>query len=300
MKRCHLGVAALILSIFGLCVQGASFKWAGMRNPCKISAEDGLNEKQLGRKIGKFMTLADENEWANAILNVSGRFLDAKPWVTWAVGDLKDATALPVDVHEKYLAHMDKLGVEVYIEIWPSGKPVPELIDTWLGKLKHHRCVAGLSVDMEYHRGRVSDELAKLWDEKVKSHNPNYRLMLKHWDAAYMPPTYRGKGDLIFVNDSSEASIDALNTEFAAWAKQFAPSAVAFQIGYPADEDGMDGSKDKGWWKLNDPIKDWGEALLAKIDTKDQEIGLIWVCAKSAKTYNTKWDLTRPAAMLKP
>lgn len=129
----------------------------------------------------------------------------------------------------------------------------------------------------------------------MKSHNPAYRMFFKHWEANRMPPTYRGKGDIIFINMSSEATVEALNQEFAEWANQFAPNPVAFQIGYPSDEDGMDGDKDKGWFKLKDPIKDWGDALIAGIKDEKQEVGLLWVTVKSGKTYNAKWDLTKGA-----
>jgi hypothetical protein len=112
-----------------------------------------------------------------------------------------------------------------------------------------------------------------------------------------MPPTYRGAGDMIFINTSSEATPESLNAEFAEWARRFAPSAVAFQIGYPADEDGMDGDKTKGWRKFDDPIHDWGQALLKEIGDTDQQIGLLWVCAKSGKTYNADWDLTKGAKL---
>src|SRR5688500_1037541 len=131
-----------------------------MRNPCKVSAEDGVNEKQLSRKIGKFITLANEDEWAHAIFNVNNRFPNSRPWVTWAVGDLKDATPLPDDVHEAYLAHMDLLGVEVFLEVWPSGKDVNALIDMYLTKYKHHPSVVGFGVDLEYAK-RVDDATAK-------------------------------------------------------------------------------------------------------------------------------------------
>ena len=275
----------------------ATYKWTGMRNPCKLSAQDGLNEKQLSRKIGAFITLNSADEWTQAIFNVNNRFPGSKPWVTWAVGNLKGATALSDEVHEAYLTHMDKLGVEVYLEVWPSGADVEQLIDSHLAKYKHHPSVAGFGVDLEYFKGRATDGLAKSWDERIKAHNPKYRLFLKHWELKHMPPTYRGgtSKDLIFINMSSEASIDTLNKEFAEWASHFAPAAVAFQIGYPSDEDGLDGSNKTGWWTLKDPIKDWGDALLAKITTENQEIGLLWVCAKSGKSYNTAWDLTKGA-----
>lgn len=126
-----------------------SYTWTGMRAPCKVSAEDGLNEKQLGKKIGKFVPLASKDEWANAIFNVNNRFPGSKPWVTWAVGELKDAKPeLTEQQHDEYLTAMDELGVEVYLELWPTGATaadVPNLIDAWLGKFKHHRSVKGLA-----------------------------------------------------------------------------------------------------------------------------------------------------------
>jgi hypothetical protein len=276
-------ILAILLSI--LTTHAANYKWSGMRAPCKMSAEDGLNEKQLSKKIGSFIPLAGNDQWANAVFNVNNRFPGSRPWVTWAVGDLKGAHKLTDDEHEAYLAHMDLLGVDVFLEVWPSGKDVPELIDTYLAKYKQHSSVAGFCIDLEFHK-KVDDETAKAWDDKIKSHNKNYRLMLKHWEASFMPKTYRG-----------EASIEALNKEFAEWASHFAPAAVAFQIGYPTEEDGMDGKAVTGWWKMNDPIKEWGDALLAGIKTENQEIGLLWTTVKSGKTYNVKFDLTKGAKL---
>jgi hypothetical protein len=301
MKFCMLLGSALFWFItVATTIHAAEFKWTGMRNPCKQSAEDGLTDKQLGRKIGKFITLDNKEQWAQTIFNVNNRFPNSRPWATWAVGNLKGATALSDEMHEEYLTSMDQLGVQIYLEVWPSGADVLQLIDTWLTKMKHHRCVAGFGVDLEYFKPPVDDATAKAWDERIKSFNPNYRLFLKHWDESHMPPTYRGKGDLIFINTSSEASMEALDTEFAQWADHFAPSAVAFQIGYPADEDGMDGKNTAGWSTLKDPIKDWGDDLIKRIKSPTQEVGLLWVCARSGKTYNAKWDLTHGATVRSP
>jgi hypothetical protein len=154
--------------------------------------------------------------------------------------------------------------------------------------------VKGLGVDLEYYK-RVDDESARLWEEKVKSHNPRYRLFLKHWELNFMPPNHRG--DILFINTSSEASVETLNTEYVQWAGHFAPAACAFQIGYPADEDGMDGRNTGGWWRLQDPIMNWGDALLSKINNPQQEIGLLWVCVKSGKSYNANWDMTAGATL---
>jgi hypothetical protein len=277
----------------------ADFTWTGMRNPCKLSAEDGLNEKQLAKKIGTFILQRNPEDWAQAIFNVNNRFPGSKPWVTWGVGKVRDAEEMSDADHQKCLSEMDRLGVDVFVEIAPEkSDDVLAILEKWNGKFKQHPSIKGFSVDLEFFRP-ATDEMAQAWDEKIKSLNPNYRLMLKHWEDRFMPPKYRGKGDLIYTNTSSEASIDALNSGFAKWAQRFYPSAVAFQIGYPADEDGLDGTAKTGWWKLKDPIKDWGTSLLAGMKNPDQQIGLLWVCAKSGKTYNATWDITRGAKVPK-
>ncbi len=272
-----------------------TFKWSGMRNPCKASAEDGVTD--LGTKIGKFILLQND-EWAHAVFNVNNRFQGSSPWATMAVGPVPEATTPPPEAQEEFLAYMDELGVHIFLEIYPrKTSDVPVEIDAWLARFKRHKCVKGLGVDLEYYK-RVDDAAAQAWNEKIKLHNPDYRMFLKHWELSYMPPSYRG--DIVFINTSSEASLEALNAEFAQWAAHFAPSACAFQIGYPADEDAMDGRNNGGWWRLQDPIKNWGDSLLARINSPAQEIGLLWVCAKSGKSYNANWDLTQGATLTVP
>jgi hypothetical protein len=278
----------------------AEFRWTGMRNPCKQSAEDGLDSSQLGRKIGAFVALADQHAWAQAIFNVQNRFPQSTPWVTWSVGQVRDSESLTDEQHEAYLSHMDALGVAVFLELAPNrDDDVATILSAWLDKLKHHPCIQGAGVDLEFFR-RLDDDTAREWDELVKAAGADYRLFLKHWDESFMPSAYRGAGDLIFINTSSEATVEALNEEFAAWARRFAPSAVAFQVGYPSDEDGMDGDNAQGWWRLDDPIRNWGASLLSAIGDTDQEIGFLWVTVKSGKTYNAHWDLTHGAIVPEP
>ncbi|NML23871.1 hypothetical protein HHL16_23525 [Pseudoflavitalea sp. G-6-1-2] len=284
----------------------AAFKWAGAWQPCRKSAGDGITK--LDTKIGQFITLPKEG-MANVIFNVKNKFPGARAWATWAVGDLSKATpayaGIPDITHEAYLHYMDKLGVQIYLEIFPFkanakknivATDITATIDTWLGKFKHHRCVVGMSIELEYF-GKATDSAVAVWDAKIKSHKRSYRLALRHYNPDHMPPTYRGRGDLIFISDASEGNIEELNKGFAAWANRFSPTAVAFQLGYPADEDGMNGSADLGWWKLTDPVKDWGQSILPLIKNPKQELGYIWVTAQSGKTYNGEWDLTRGAKL---
>lgn len=284
----------------------ASFKWAGAWQPTRKSSGDGVTK--LDVKIGQFITLPKES-LANVIFNVQNKFPGSAPWATWAVGDLSRITpsypGIPDATQESWLYYMDRLGVRVFLEIFPfranpkkgiTATDIPAEMESWLKKFKHHRSVVGMSIELEYF-GKATDSAVAVWDAKLKSVKSSYRLALRHYHADHMPPTYRGRGDLIFINDASEGKLEELNKNFAEWANRFAPTACAFQLGYPADEDGMNGSAEQGWWRLSDPVKDWGEAILPLINNPKQELGFIWVTARSGKSYNTNWDLTKGAKL---
>ncbi|RAW01651.1 hypothetical protein [Pseudochryseolinea flava] len=278
-----------------------TYRWTGAWMPMRISAADGVTA--LDTKIGHFTHLDKKQSYLNAVSNIHKKFPTSQPWVTWTVSDL--ARAIPVGQnlsdaqHDQYLSAMDEHKVAVFLEVFPikgdkanSAVDAVAEIDKWLRKLKHHTSIVGVGVELEYF-GKATDSLAAVWDRRIKQHNPKYRMFLRHYSKDFMPPTYRGAGDLIFVCDASEASIADLNNGFANWANHFAPTACAFQIGYPADEDGMDGSNKTGWWRLKDPVRDWGSAILPLIKDEKQELGLIWVTAKSGKSYHKDWDLTK-------
>lgn len=280
-----------------------AYTWTGAWIPTRVSAGDGITE--LDTKIGRFITLPDRKSHLNLINNISKRFPGSKPWTTWTVGDLSHAIPtgrnLTDEQHEEYLSFLDQQHVAVFLEIFPfkanskQGTPAVDAkteIDKWLAKFKHHKCIIGVGIELEYF-GKATDSLAAVWDKTIKMHNPKYRMFLRHYSQDFMPKSYRGNGDLIFICDASEGNISDLNKGFATWANNFSPTACAFQIGYPADEDGMNGSKELGWWRLKDPIKDWGDQILPLIKNENQELGLIWVTAKSGKSYNSQWDLTK-------
>lgn len=269
----------------------------------RTSAGDGITE--LDDKIGRFTHFPQKDSYLKAVNNIHNRFPQSTPWVTWTVGDLSRAipagTNLSDEQHEAYLTLMDQQNITVFLEIFPypedkkKGLPAVDAsaeIDKWLTKFKHHKSIAGVGIELEYS-GKASDALAKAWDQKIKKHNPKYRMFLRHYSTEFMPPTYRGSGDLIFICDASEATVDELTKGFANWANHFAPTACAFQIGYPADEDGMNGSNELGWWKLQDPIKEWGDKILSALGNGNQDVGLLWVTATSGKSYNKQWDITR-------
>ncbi len=272
------------------------FAFSGAWQPSRVSGPDGVTD--LDVKIGRFVNLPPD-ELSRVIFNVNGKFPGSKAIAFWAVGDMTGLIpaheGLSEAQHENYLRLMDSLGVAVFPEIFPSkekGTDIIREIDYWLGRFGHHPSVAGFGIDLEYFE-KATDERAKAWDQHIKKYNSRYRLFLRHYSPDYMPPTYRGKGDIIFVDSASEAELEVLNDVFKSWADRFAPATCIFQIGYPADEDNMAGSNAGGWWKLQDPIKDWGNMILATVYHPGQELGLVWVTARSGKSYHQSWDLTR-------
>jgi hypothetical protein len=233
--------------------------------------------------------------WTSALRRMAGYFPGSTPLAIWLVGEADfhstgmklgfphpgdgvDYGPLVVfgeeDQHEPYLAHFDTQGVKVYLQIEPGFADVPTLIDLVLARYRHHPSVAGLGVDVEWYqnarlRGRnapAGDALVRAWEARVKSHDPSYRLFVKHYDKSHLPPAYRG--DVIFVNDSCRhRGYRSFLREMAAFAEHFHPSPVMFQIGYPSD---------RRWWRSRPrPIpKTLGRALAERVR---QDAGIVWV-----------------------
>lgn len=295
-----IGTSAFVISVTNQQKSSRKqYKWTGTWHFTRTSSGDGITALDI--KIGKNVLLTTNEAYAQSIYHVNNKFPGSTAWTTLAVGELSGliptARSMPAAEQEAYLSYMDKMQVRIFIELFPfKNQDVTGDIAIWLDKFKHHPSVAGVGIELEYF-GKATDSLAKTWDEKIKSYNPAYRLFLRHYDPSHMPPNYRGKGDLIFVDDASEGAREDLNKGFADWANHFAPTACAFQIGYPADEDGMNGNNTLGWWKLQDPVKDWGNEILPLVTSPNQELGLIWVTVRSGKTYHQQWDLTKGAKL---
>jgi hypothetical protein len=233
----------------------------------------------------------DADAWVTAMQTMSSYFEGSTPCAIWIVGQLSKGGDCrlffpsqgksyehirfnEVDKHEAFLEYFDKAGVKVFLQVEPGNADISILLDLVLERYGHHSCVIGFGVDVEWNRESekpgwgmpVSDDEAEVWEQKIKSYNPVYKLFLKHWDREWMPPTYRG--DIIFISDSQELDgLDAMVNEFADyWAKYFKPNPVYFQIGYRSDRE---------WWKnLETPPKALGEAIVSKVE---QETGIFWV-----------------------
>ncbi len=233
--------------------------------------------------------------WGKALKTMSGYFPGSTPVGIWIVGRLHGASTgislefphpgdgtdygplynfAEADKHEPYLSFFDANGIKVFLQIEPGFADVERCIDLVLRQYKHHPCVLGWGIDVEWFRNArtgtdnavATDDLVKAWDARVKSYNPKYRIFVKHFRTADLPPTYRG--DVVFVDDSQQfTDLDGFLKEFKEFADFFYPNTVIYQIGYRADK--------KWWGTLEAPIpKTLGEKLAA--GTR-QECGIVWV-----------------------
>jgi hypothetical protein len=233
--------------------------------------------------------------WTGALKTLAGYFPGSTPVGIWIVGRLdgrttgvnmefprpKDGvdygplfTFAEADKHEPFLKQFDANGIKVFLQVEPGFADVGKCIDAILNQYKHHPSVIGWGIDIEWFQnaktdapnGKATDALAKAWEARVKSHNPNYRLFVKHFRAGDLPPSYRG--DVVFVDDSQQfKSVESFVDEFKEFAEFFYPATVMYQIGYRAD---------RVWWgNLEAPIpKTLGERLAA--GTR-QQCGIVWV-----------------------
>jgi hypothetical protein len=233
----------------------------------------------------------EPEKWHFSIEKMSSYFEESSPCGIWIVGVVKNQTACLLefpgdgeehenvifsdfDKHESYLDHFDQSGIKVFLQVEPASAEVPVLIDLVLRRYKHHQCVIGFGIDVEWHRevdhpgwgAKVTDEQTESWELQVKSHNEEYRLFLKHWDRDWMPRRYRG--DIVFVSDSQIfQNFGEMRDEFVDyWAAYFAPNTVFFQIGYPSD---------RTWWQnMENPPSEMGKAIAERIS---QSCGIFWV-----------------------
>ncbi|OGU35406.1 MAG: hypothetical protein A2068_01435 [Ignavibacteria bacterium GWB2_35_6b] len=259
-----------------------------------FSQAKDTNIKYAGARSSNYgiKPFPSKEEWKSALYSMHEKFEGSIPTAIWIVGvmrgsenmylefpsdgkEVKNVIFAEEDKHEPYLKYFDENGIKVFLQVESANADMLEVIDLVLNRYKHHPCVIGFGVDVEWYRVKdnpetgmkISDEVAEQWEKKVKEHNPDYKIFLKHWDYLWMPPKYRG--DIVFVDDSQMLeSFDAMVAEFKnTWAANFFPNTVIFQIGYKAD---------KPWWQnFQDPPKYMGEKIAEAI--KGHECGIIWV-----------------------
>jgi hypothetical protein len=227
--------------------------------------------------------------WAGVGKLMAAKFSNTTPAAIWIVslylsegvtqvyfpspgGRYENIEFITKDHSELYLTRFDKERFKVWLQVEPGAASVDTLIHLVLNRYRHHPCIAGFGIDVEWYLAnqytngkKVTNQEALRWEQKVKAVNPKYTFFLKHFATAWMPPSYRGQ--ILFVDDSQIFSgMNSLVAEFKQWGAKFNPNKVAFQIGYEADQ---------SWWSpISDPAKTIGDALFARIPNC---YGVFWV-----------------------
>ena len=178
------------------------------------------------------------------------------------------------DFYEAYLDAFDEAGYEVWLQVEPGEADLVELATEVMNHYKHHSCVKGFGIDVEWHKTegtngygvKLDNETAASVLEAVRAVDPSYTVFVKHWDERWLPEPADG---LIFVNDSQQfRSLEQMQEEFSAWAFTFEPCPVMFQIGYQADR--------RVWGKMENPALELGTALQSQC-MYGNDLGIIWV-----------------------
>ena len=232
--------------------------------------------------------------WSKTGIAMANKFSGSAPAGIWIVSIFEDtgyttlnfpsAVSYPymnfidTDENEAYLNKFDESGINIWLQVEPGAASIDTLISLVLKRYKHHPCVKGFGIDVEWNQynastnpdgKKVSNTDAQKWETEVKAVDTSYTLFLKHYDTKWMPTTYRG--NILFVDDSqdfnwSTAPYDDFISEFQTWGKKFSPNKTAFQFGYEADST---------WWrKFSDPMKTIGDTLFSQISNC---YGVFWV-----------------------
>jgi len=215
---------------------------------------------------------SDPNYWIGVAQQMSSKFPGSVPGGVLVIGEIDGSpgkatsTFMPfpkpsgtypnvtfgtTDAIEPLLTAYDKAGLKVYLQVESADADIPMLMDLVMNRYKQHPSVIGFGIDVEwYHQKQYPDgrpltaNEVTTWAMKVSTYNPNYFLMVKHWDPSYLSnarPT-----NVLFLTDSEQiGSLSSAITEYIDWVDHFGTSQVGFQIGYPSD---------MSWWsKLSDP-----------------------------------------------
>jgi hypothetical protein len=222
--------------------------------------------------------MPENDYWIKTGKFISSKLTGSMPEAIWIVGEITPDNGVSLnfpctsknpliestqtDRNEKVFDQFDKEGFKIWLQVEPGDVDVIELINIILSRYKHHPCIAGFGVDVEWYKisrhedGKaLSNDEAREWVTEIKQHNRNYNLFLKHWLIEKMPSSERS--GITFINDGQEFnSMKDMVEFFAVWANNFYPSKVGFQFGYPADK--------KWWGNFADPFKTISRNILLR------------------------------------
>ena len=119
--------------------------------------------------------------WVQTGKQIASKFVGSTPAAVWIVGLYQDSDEIQLnfpspggtfpsirfisaDQNEEYLSKFDAEGIRVWLQIEPGPASVDTLIDLVLSRYKHHPCVAGFGVDVEWLDAKTNSGGRKLTD----------------------------------------------------------------------------------------------------------------------------------------
>jgi hypothetical protein len=168
--------------------------------------------------------------------------------------------------HERALTTYDQQGVKAILQFEPGSADVGDCFELAQATFGRHPCIIGMAIDGEWFKTKdskdqtglpIPDAEAKRWMEQVLQFNPDYLLVLKHFETKNLPPTFRHP-HLWLLTDSQEfASKDEWMDDMRKWSSTFRGSPIGSQFGYP---------KDQKWWvRSEQPPLDLGRMLTKEL-----------------------------------
>ena len=271
IKTTPLIFGILILTI----VSGFNFGPMNVQSAdaAELSPIAGWRSSQYGDYLSSGHDQSDPAYWISVAQQMSAKFPGFTPGGVLVIGEIDGtpgtatSTFLPfpkptgtypkvnfgtVDKIEPLLDAYDSAGLKVYLQVESADADIPMLMDLIMNRYQHHPSVIGFGVDAEwYHEAQYPGEGRKLtnaevndWAAQVKTFDPDYKLLVKHWDYAWL--SNARPSNVLFLTDSEQiGSLNNAKNEYIAWIDHFGTSEVGFQIGYPSDQ---------SWWStLTDP-----------------------------------------------
>jgi hypothetical protein len=234
--------------------------------------------------------------WVDVAKDISSKFPGTTPGGIWIVGETDGngpGTILYMpssgsyqnikfeggDVSEQYLNAFDSAGLKVILQVEPMDADVNMLIDIVMNQYKHHPSVIGFGVDNEWY-GTCRDGCEATasevtsWYNHLHSINPNYILMIKHYEESKLP-TGIPTDILVVCDDEENGNLNTLLSEHEAMANRFSNNPFGAQYGYPSDEN--------IWSSMQDPVKQLGDAIQERVG---KPISLFWVDFSIQQLYH--------------
>jgi len=262
-----IGLASLAISLASLAIGCAINK--NEDPPAQGSQPQVAGWRTSNYGIEDPTAVAQDNSayYIEAARGMALKFPDSRPGGIYTIGYIDESgTAMPSQlestlgimnyVHydsanadpEVMLTAFDAAGLDIILAIEPGNADINELATKILNKYKQHPSVKGFGLDNEWYKGENGDvamtsKEAITFRDAIKAVNPNYKVLIKHYDTSKLP---KGISDVTYLTDTCGfSSENEAIADYIAWANYFSDSEVAYQLGY----DEMQCGENSSWWK---------------------------------------------------